>query len=198
MIFSNGDIYEGQWEDDNKKGYGKLITVNNERTLVFEGNFSENESNEDTSLNGPGKMTVIIGEKQFVYECNFRENIITDQIGLALFLFENNLVDIGNNKEFNTDSETSTTKTKAIAEYSGNGIQTTRPFTTNDSWEVCWDAKGDIFQIYLYKEDGSFIDILANQLGTGKGSSYQPQKGRFYFKVNALGEWMIKVIPVNK
>lgn len=81
-----------------------------------------------------------------------------------------------------------------IAEFSGSNIQHTRPFTASSPWEVHWDAKGDFFSIHLYSAEGTMVTILANQSGPGKGSSYHPKTGRFYFTVNALGNWTIRVI----
>ena len=83
---------------------------------------------------------------------------------------------------------------EVVAEYSGNGIQNTRPFTVSNAWEVNWEASGDIFQLYLYTADGSMTGVVANQQGSGSGSSYQPQTGEYYFKVNAIGEWNIEIV----
>lgn len=84
-----------------------------------------------------------------------------------------------------------------IAQYSGNGLKNTRPFTTNSAWEIQWDAAGDIFQIYLYNSDGSLVDVAANQMQPGKGSYYSPKAGSFYLQVNAVGNWEVKIVKVN-
>ncbi|MDI3548180.1 MAG: hypothetical protein PWR10_1832 [Halanaerobiales bacterium] len=84
-----------------------------------------------------------------------------------------------------------------VAEYSGNGMKNTRPFKVNGPWEIQWDAKGDIFQIFLFSGDGQLIDIAANQQGPGKGSYYSPKVGEYYLQVNALGNWEIKIVHVK-
>lgn len=99
----------------------------------------------------------------------------------------------------NLEEETKPPKEKPnkIFQYSGSGMKTTRPFTVNSSWELQWDADGMIFQAYLYKEDGELADLLANQQGEGKGSSYCPKTGTFYLKINAMGNWTVKAVRVD-
>lgn len=84
-----------------------------------------------------------------------------------------------------------------IASFSGSGGKNTRPFNTSGPWEIQWDAKGDIFQIYLYSADGSLRGVPANQQGSGKGTSYQPRAGKYYLQVNALGNWRIDIVPAR-
>jgi hypothetical protein len=82
---------------------------------------------------------------------------------------------------------------KVVEQFSGSGIKNTRPFTVSDPWEVSWDANGSVFQIYLYDAGGSMEGVLANQQGPGEGSSYQPTPGRYYLKVNAVGNWSVEI-----
>ncbi len=63
-----------------------------------------------------------------------------------------------------------------VAEFSGKGMITTRPFTVDGSWEVQWSSD-DFIQIFLEKAEGGLGDIVANQAETGSGSSYQPRGG---------------------
>jgi len=88
-------------------------------------------------------------------------------------------------------------KNVIVVEYSGSGMKTTRPFTVNSSWEIQWEAHGMIFQVYLYSEDGQLVDVLANQQGEGKGSSYSPKTGSYYLEVNAMGNWEVKIVKVD-
>lgn len=84
-----------------------------------------------------------------------------------------------------------------IAEYSGSNIQNTKPFKVDTPWEIQWNARGDFFSVYLYSSDGEMVTVLANQSGSGSGSSYYPKKGRYYFSVNAIGDWSITVKRSN-
>ncbi|MGM0602240.1 MAG: hypothetical protein ACQESS_02875 [Bacillota bacterium] len=84
-----------------------------------------------------------------------------------------------------------------IKEYSGSGMQSTRPFTVDNAWEIQWSASGEVFQIYLYEKNGNLVNIAANQMGAGKGSYYSPKTGTFYLEVNAMGNWEVKIVNVD-
>lgn len=84
-----------------------------------------------------------------------------------------------------------------VAEYSGSGIQNTRPFTVSGPWEVSWDARGDLFQLYIHDEVGNLVGVAANQMGVGDGSSYQPTAGIYYLQVNAIGSWTVTISQVS-
>ena len=84
-----------------------------------------------------------------------------------------------------------------VASYSGNGAKNTRPFSVDGDWEIRWDANGEIFQLYLYSSDGELVGVAANQSGSGKGSCYQPNPGRYYLQVNALGNWTIEIVSLS-
>lgn len=86
----------------------------------------------------------------------------------------------------------------AIIQLKESGLKTTRPFTTNSPWEIQWDAKGDYFSAIIFNPDGSLFDVAANQEGPGKSSSYQPNGGRYYIKVSAVGNWEIIVVEVKE
>lgn len=76
-------------------------------------------------------------------------------------------------------------------------MKNTRPFKVNGPWEIQWDASGDIFQIYLYTSDGTLKDVAANQMGSGEGSYYNPQKGEYYLQVIAMGSWKVRIVNVS-
>ncbi|TAK63702.1 MAG: hypothetical protein EPO24_03995 [Bacteroidetes bacterium] len=81
-----------------------------------------------------------------------------------------------------------------VAEFTGSNIRNTTPFTVSSPWEVKWDAKGEFFSIYLYDEEGKLINVLGNQTKSGEGSSYFPKSGKYYFSVNTVGDWSVKVV----
>jgi len=84
-----------------------------------------------------------------------------------------------------------------IVTFSGSGGKNTRPFMTTGPWEIQWDAKGDIFQLFLYTANGDIKGVPANQQGSGKGTSFQPKAGKYYLQVNAIGTWSIKIVSVR-
>ena len=87
-----------------------------------------------------------------------------------------------------------------IGRYSGNGMQTTRPFVAKTSWEIQWNTKAEgfmMFQVYLYDGDGNLAGVVANQTEPGKGSFYSPKKGSYYLNINAIGNWEIKIVAVE-
>jgi len=84
-----------------------------------------------------------------------------------------------------------------VKTFSGSGGKNTRPFSVNKGWEIQWDAKGDIFQLYLYNANGDMIGVPANQQGSGQGSSYQAKAGDYYLQVNAMGNWTIKIVQIS-
>ena len=87
-----------------------------------------------------------------------------------------------------------------IGRYSGNGMQTTRPFVAKTSWEIQWNTKAEgfmMFQVYLYDGDGNLAGVVANQTEPGKGSFYSPKKGSYYLNINAIGNWEIKIVAVK-
>jgi len=69
-----------------------------------------------------------------------------------------------------------------LKEFSGSGGKNTRLFTVKDGWETQWDAKGNIFQLYLYTANGNMTGVPANQKGSGKGTSFQPKAVNTTFK----------------
>jgi len=87
-----------------------------------------------------------------------------------------------------------------IKRYSGNGMQTTRPFVAKTPWEMQWDTKAEgfmIFQVYLYDGEGNLVGVAANQTKPGKGSFYNPKKGTFYLTISAMSDWEIKIVVVE-
>ncbi len=87
---------------------------------------------------------------------------------------------------------------KTIKTFSGGGAKNTRPFNVSTEWEIQWDAKGMIFQIFLFNANGDMVGVPANQQGPGKGSSYQSTPGKYYLQINAMGDWKIKIVELTQ
>ena len=90
-----------------------------------------------------------------------------------------------------------TGKPKIIAEFSGRGIGSTRPFSVRGPWEAQWSASGDYFSAILHTADGRMVDVIASQMGGGNGASFRPKGGNYYFVMNAMGSWTIRVVPLR-
>ncbi len=103
----------------------------------------------------------------------------------------------GQSSSVEVNKSDSKTTSSEIATFSGSGGKNTRPFTTTGPWEIQWDAKGNIFQLFLYTANGDMAGVPANQQGSGKGTSFQPKAGKYYLQVNAIGTWSIKIVPVR-
>jgi hypothetical protein len=87
-----------------------------------------------------------------------------------------------------------------VAEYSGKGVQTTRPFTVDGPWEVQWSSDCLNLAIYLKKSDEAghaSADLIANQ-SKGSGSSYQPRGGSYFLEIHGVvGTWRVKVVAIK-
>lgn len=80
-----------------------------------------------------------------------------------------------------------------VRTFRGSGIESTRPFSIGDKWEVRWRAGGGVFQIYLYTRGGELVNIIANQICPCRGKSFQAQGGSYYLETNGDGAWTIEV-----
>jgi hypothetical protein len=92
-------------------------------------------------------------------------------------------------------AEKSPSPEKAIAQWSGNGMTTTRPFHVDGPWELQWSASG-FFQAFL-KRAGGDDEIVANQVEAGSGSSYVADGGDYSLTVNAMERWTAKAVAVR-
>ncbi len=83
-----------------------------------------------------------------------------------------------------------------VREFSGSGMQTTRPFTVDGPWELQWQAQG-YFMIVIRHQSGRLgvSDIVG--LGEGSGSAYRPRSGTYFLEISGVGAWTVKVIRVG-
>ena len=81
-----------------------------------------------------------------------------------------------------------------IAEFSGHGRTTTRPFIVPEDaelWRITWSVlPGDIFPL-IYLKGASFASLGGE--GMTGGDTYQYDIGRHYFDVNVDSSWWITV-----
>jgi len=80
MTYANGNIYEGQWKNNQRNGNGKMIWKNGEwkndrygddKYIFKNGDFYEGQWKND-QRNGNGKMTYANGN---IFEGNFKDNV---------------------------------------------------------------------------------------------------------------------------
>lgn len=81
--------------------------------------------------------------------------------------------------------------------WSGTGYTTTRPFHLETPWELQWDSS-DSFSIDLYKVANNESNLVANQGHAGKGSSYQPEPGDYYMKIEAFAPWNVRIVAITQ
>ncbi|HJS87899.1 MAG TPA: hypothetical protein VJ779_20805 [Acetobacteraceae bacterium] len=86
--------------------------------------------------------------------------------------------------------------------WSGDNVQTTRPFHMDGPWEVQWTTTtppGSLFEVKVYdknRPDAGF-EMAADQRGGSPGSAYQPKGGDYYLSIFTLkGSWSVCVVPV--
>lgn len=82
-----------------------------------------------------------------------------------------------------------------LAQWTSNVMMTTRPFHTDGPYEIQWTASTGYFRIYLVKVGGK-DELIANQDEPGTSSSYVPEAGDYYLKVNADAIWTIKIVSL--
>jgi hypothetical protein len=82
---------------------------------------------------------------------------------------------------------------------SGSGAGTTRPFHMDGPFVVTWTLTGanGLFQASIMPKTGgdsmaALTGIIANQMDTTPGQSYQPAGGDFYISVNDVAlHWTV-------
>lgn len=84
---------------------------------------------------------------------------------------------------------------------SGKGTKQTETFKiTTKEWRVSWTAKESdlcpkcgVFQIYLYRADGTIVNVVANVQGADTDSSIMRGAGSYYLMINSNVPWTVKV-----
>jgi hypothetical protein len=84
-----------------------------------------------------------------------------------------------------------------VAEFSGSGIASTRPFSVDGPWSVEWDTDSPMIGVFAWEAgdpDSVYPGIIAMQNNSGPGSAYIDKGGRYYFKITCPGAWSLRVV----
>lgn len=84
-----------------------------------------------------------------------------------------------------------------IAEWSGVGLSSPRPFRASGPWEFQWRATG-FFQVTSQEIGTRWSQLLANQATEGDGASYVGKAGEFVVQINAMAPWTARVVLIDK
>jgi len=92
-----------------------------------------------------------------------------------------------------------TKKWNFVKQWSGSSIKTTETFSVGDEWMVIWDTKpgnmGDgLFAIYINDSQGNPVGVDANVTGKGSDSRVHHGAGDFYFTINTMQPYVIRVL----
>jgi hypothetical protein len=78
-----------------------------------------------------------------------------------------------------------------IAQFSGDGDQTTSSFTVRGQWQVHWENQGDSFSFAIAGDRD--LGTIIQQTEPGSGVTNVVAAGTFHLEVNANGPWIAKV-----
>jgi hypothetical protein len=101
-----------------------------------------------------------------------------------------------------TVASTAVSAPKTIATFSGSGIKTTPDFTVPAEWVLNWTysncaggGSGN-FAVVEYHADGSLINVLANELGTGSSgtNNQHADGGSRYLTISSECPWTVTVV----
>lgn len=86
-----------------------------------------------------------------------------------------------------------------VITFEGNSIKDTQTFhISSNYWAIGWATQpgkyGDMnFQIFVYNENGSLVNVVANVIGKGSDTSYMRGKGNYYLSINTGQPYVIKI-----
>jgi hypothetical protein len=89
---------------------------------------------------------------------------------------------------------------KLIANWEGDGTQTTRPFHADGPWELRWTLASSFwFAVFLYDaKSGTEVNMLASQTIGRAGSSYVPKGGDYYLEFTGYGSWSARAVGIPR
>lgn len=86
-----------------------------------------------------------------------------------------------------------------VITFEGNSIKDTQTFhISSNYWAIGWATQpgeyGDMnFQIFVYDENGSLVNVVANVIGKGSDTSYMRGEGNYYLSINTGQPYVIKI-----
>lgn len=94
---------------------------------------------------------------------------------------------------------------KEIKSWMGQGIKKTESFeVTTNEWAIVWatipvqNGFPGIFQIFVYKENGDMVDMVANVVGESSDNLRMQGKGKYSLEINTNQLWKVGVFEINK
>jgi hypothetical protein len=86
------------------------------------------------------------------------------------------------------------TAVDGVAQFSGNGDDTTDSFEVAGNWQIEWETSGESFQVELFTEDGSSRGVIVDSAGEAEGGTFVTEGGKFYLEVTADDDWTILIL----
>jgi hypothetical protein len=78
-----------------------------------------------------------------------------------------------------------------VAQFRGEGDQTTDSFTVRGQWQVHWENRGDSFSFAISGDQD--LGTIVNQEEPGSGVTSVVAAGTFHVEVVAEGSWTIRI-----
>ena len=96
---------------------------------------------------------------------------------------------------------TSSQQAHQVGLWNGNGCKNTETFyVPTKVWYITWKTwlepgrkSGGLLAIWVYTEDGKYVDLVANVIGADTDSSAMRGKGHFYLEISSSQPWTVEV-----
>jgi hypothetical protein len=79
-----------------------------------------------------------------------------------------------------------------VAEFSGDGNQTTADFTVGEDWEIRWHNEGNQFEMILVGPTSSRALMARSE--PGSGTTVPRGSGTFHLEITAEGAWTVTIV----
>jgi hypothetical protein len=91
------------------------------------------------------------------------------------------------------DVDIPTTETGTVAEFEGDGDDSTEEVEVAGNWQVEWEATGDEFQVELINEEGESRGTIVDSGGESEGATFITEGGTFTLEITSDDEWSIAI-----